>query len=56
MQKKQFLVKPGNVVLEITSPIESSDYTRQTKDDLMEKIRNVIMESFEKGKKGAWLC
>lgn len=56
MPKKQFLVKPGNVVLEITSPIESSDYTRETRDDLMEKIRNVIMESFEKGKKDALLC
>lgn len=56
MPKKQFLVKPGNVVLEITSPIESSDYTRETRDDLMEKIRNVIMESFEKGKKDASLC
>ena len=56
MPKKRFLVKPGNVVLEITSPIDSSDYTRKTKDDLMEKIRNVILESFGKGKKGRALC
>jgi 1-acyl-sn-glycerol-3-phosphate acyltransferase len=56
MPKKQFLVKPGDVVLEIASPIESSDYTRETRYDLMEKIRNVIMESFEKEKKGASLC
>jgi 1-acyl-sn-glycerol-3-phosphate acyltransferase len=56
MQKKQILVKPGNVVLEIKKPINTSDYTRKTKDDLMEKVRNIMVESYEKSKKNEILC
>jgi len=56
MQKKQILVKPGNVVLEIKKPIKTSDYTRETKDDLMEKIRNIILDSYKKNKKNEPLC
>jgi len=56
MPKKRTLVKPGNVVLEIAKPIKSSDYTRKTKEDLMEKVRNVLIESFEKVNKGKSLC
>lgn len=50
MQKKQILVRPGNVVLEIKKPIKTLDYTMKTKDDLMEKVRNIILESYEKNK------
>jgi len=50
MQKKQILVKPGNVVLEIKKPIKTLDYTRETKNDLMEKVRNIILESYGKNK------
>jgi len=56
MQKKQILVKPGNVVLEIKKPIKTSDYTRKTKDDLMEKVKNIMVESYEKRKKNEILC
>ena len=56
MPKKRILVKPGNVVLEIAKPIKSSDYTRKTKEDLMEKVRNVLIESFEKVNKDRSLC
>jgi 1-acyl-sn-glycerol-3-phosphate acyltransferase len=49
MPRKKISIKPGNVTLEITKPIASSNYTRKTKDDLMEKVRNVIMESYDKG-------
>ena len=56
MPKKQILIKPGNVVLEIAKPIESSAYTRKTKDDLMEKVRNVMVASFEKNNKVRSLC
>jgi hypothetical protein len=44
------------VVVEIKKPIESSDYTRETKDLLMGKIRNVILESLENAKKNGSLC
>ncbi len=56
MQKKQILVKPGNVVLEIKKPVNTLDYTRKTKDDLMEKVRNIMVESYEKSKKNEILC
>ena len=56
MPKKRILVKPGNVVLEIAKPIKSSEYTRKTKEDLMEKVRNVLIESFDKSNKDKSLC
>lgn len=56
MQKKQILVKPGNVVLEIKKPINTLDYTRKTKDELMEKVRNIMVESYKKSKKNEILC
>ena len=56
MPKKRILFKPGNVILEIAKPIKSSDYTRKTKEDLMEKVRNVLIESFEKVNKDRCLC
>ncbi|MGD9082103.1 MAG: lysophospholipid acyltransferase family protein [Desulfobacterales bacterium] len=56
MQKKHVLVRPGNVILEIKKPINTLDYTRKTKDDLMEKVRNIILESYEKNKKNEMLC
>jgi 1-acyl-sn-glycerol-3-phosphate acyltransferase len=56
MPKKKMLIKPGNVILEITKPIKSSNYTRKTKADLMERVRNIILESYEKGKKSRLLC
>jgi 1-acyl-sn-glycerol-3-phosphate acyltransferase len=56
MQKKHILVRPGNVVLEIKKPINTSDYTRETKDDLMEKVRNIVLDSYDKSKKNETLC
>ncbi len=51
MPTKKISIKPGNVTLEITKPIKSSNYSRKTKDDLMKKVRNIILESYDKGKK-----
>jgi len=56
MPTKQMLIKPGNVTLEIAKPINSSNYTRITKDDLMEKVRSIILNSFEKQKINGILC
>jgi 1-acyl-sn-glycerol-3-phosphate acyltransferase len=51
MPKNRLFINPGNVVLEIGTPIESSKYDRNTKDDLMNRTREVICGSFEKGKR-----
>lgn len=50
MSKKALRIKPGSVVIEILKPIETSDYTRKTKDDLMEKVGQAICRSFEKAR------
>jgi len=56
MPKKKMLIKPGHVTLEIKKPINSSDYTRKTKDGLIEKVRNVILDSFELKKNNGVVC
>ena len=56
MPRKKISIKPGKVTLEITKPITTSNYTRKTKDDLMEKVRNIIRESYEKGRENGWIC
>lgn len=56
MPKNKILIKPGNVILEISQPVSTSDYTRKTKDDLMKKIRDIILSSFEKYKHNGVLC
>ena len=50
MPTKEISIRPGKVTLEITKPIRSSNYTRRTKEDLIKKVRNIILESYEKGK------
>ena len=56
MPKNQIVIEPGHVFVEIKKPIESSDYNIETKDFLMEKVRNVILESLENGQKNGSLC
>jgi 1-acyl-sn-glycerol-3-phosphate acyltransferase len=50
MAKSSLRINPGAVTMEIGEPIETTGYTRETKDDLIECVRNVICEGFEKGK------
>ena len=50
MQKDRLRINPGDVVMEIGKPIETADYTRKTKEDLMEKVKDAICEAFERGK------
>lgn len=56
MPKNRMFVKPGNVVVEIKKPIESSHYSRETKDELMNTVRNVILKSFNEGRKNGLSC
>jgi len=50
MPKDRLRIRPGNVVLEIEKPVETSPYARRDKAALMEKVRQIITESHEKGK------
>ncbi len=48
MPKDRLIIKPRNVTLEILEPIDTSKYTRAEKDDLIEDVRKIMCESFEK--------
>jgi 1-acyl-sn-glycerol-3-phosphate acyltransferase len=50
MSKNGLIIRPGNVTLEILDPIETSDYSRATKDELLKRVRAAIVDNFEKGK------
>jgi 1-acyl-sn-glycerol-3-phosphate acyltransferase len=47
MPKSRLLIKPGKVTVEILKPVETADYTRERKDALMEKIKNIMCEHVE---------
>jgi 1-acyl-sn-glycerol-3-phosphate acyltransferase len=48
MDKSSLRINAGNVALHIEKPIDTSGYTRYTKTDLMESVRAIICEGFEK--------
>lgn len=52
MPKSRLLIKPGRVNLEILKPVETSGFTKDNKDELMEKIRNIMCEATGRGEKG----
>ena len=49
MTKGSWRIIPGSVTLSIEKPIATTSYNRDTKDDLMQYVRSVICEVFEKG-------
>jgi 1-acyl-sn-glycerol-3-phosphate acyltransferase len=51
MAKGSWRIKPDKVALLIEKPIDTSGFTRDTKEDLIKKVRGVICDVFEKGKK-----
>ena len=51
MAKGSWRIHPDNVTLSIEKPIDTTGFTRDTKDDLIKTVRSVISEVFEKGTK-----
>jgi 1-acyl-sn-glycerol-3-phosphate acyltransferase len=47
MPKGRLLIESRDVVMQILAPIDTSDYTRKTKEDLMEKVRKSICDAYE---------
>ncbi len=47
MPKKSLLIKSTQVEMHILNPITTINYTRKTKDDLLEHVRDVITEHLE---------
>ncbi len=46
MPKNRRIIKPCRVTLDILPPVETSGYSRSTKDELMEKIRSQLCHHF----------
>ncbi len=51
MSKNGLMIRPGNVLLEILEPIQTSEYTLPQKDQLIERLRAMMLNVFESGKK-----
>ena len=49
MEKSSLKINTGEVALNIASPIATTGYTRDNKDNLIAAVRSVICEGFEKG-------
>lgn len=46
MPKNRRIIKPCRVTLDILPPVETSGYSRNTKEELMEKLRNLLCQHF----------
>ena len=47
MPKGRLRIAPGAVRMEIMTPVDTSGYTRATKQELMEQVRSVIGKALE---------
>ncbi len=41
--KGHFMIRPAPVVMDILDPVETADYTRKTKDELLARIRSILI-------------
>jgi len=48
MPKNRLSIKPCRVTLDILPPVETAGYSRNTKDELMEKLWNLLYQHFAK--------
>ena len=49
MPKRSLKVRPGKITMIIDRPVDVSGYTIETRAQLIEKVRNIMIENFEKG-------
>lgn len=48
--KGHFLIRPRPVTMQILDPVETAGYTRKTKDQLLERIRSILIDHIEEEK------
>jgi len=51
MPKEEMRIRPGRVVMKVHEPIDAGRYTRNTKEELMEKVARSIAAGLEKNEK-----
>jgi 1-acyl-sn-glycerol-3-phosphate acyltransferase len=56
MTKGRFRINPGKVSMTIHQPIQTSVYTRETKEALMERVQRVICDDLENIETGKIAC
>jgi len=56
MTKGSLRINPGKVTMIIHQPIQSSAYTRETKEALMESVRRVICDGLQNSEAGKNAC
>jgi 1-acyl-sn-glycerol-3-phosphate acyltransferase len=49
MAKSSLRINRGDVEMEIAKPIDTSGYSMETKEELMDRVRTVIRQGFEQG-------
>ena len=47
MAKSSLRINRGDVEMEIAKPIDTIDYSRETKEELMDRVRSVICQKFD---------
>ena len=48
ISKGHFMIRPAPITMQILDPVETSGYTRKTKDALLARIRSILIDDFKK--------
>jgi 1-acyl-sn-glycerol-3-phosphate acyltransferase len=56
MPRTRFRIESSSVTIEIQEPIETKEYTRKTKDELIKKIRDIMIRQTEPSLTGEQVC
>jgi 1-acyl-sn-glycerol-3-phosphate acyltransferase len=50
MPKRTLMIKPGRIKMVIGRPVDVSGYTIETRSDLIQRVREIIIRNFENGR------
>ena len=56
MPRTRLRIEPAPVTIEIQDPIETKDFSRRTKDELIKKIRETMITQMESSRMGEQVC
>jgi hypothetical protein len=56
MTKGSIKINPGKVSVVVHQPIQTSAYTRETKEALMERVRRILCDGLENIETGNSVC
>jgi 1-acyl-sn-glycerol-3-phosphate acyltransferase len=47
MPKRSLVIKPGKIIMVIDRPVDVSGYSIETRQDLIDRIQNIITRNYE---------